>query len=278
LHDRFSLAREERDTDAAHVRPFPAPCDAPGGERMIALLGDPQRGREPRTSHSLVVSALGREIVAGRFPPGATLPGDKELGERFHVSRTVLREAMKTLAAKSLVEAKTRVGTKVLDPARWDVLDRDVLRWRMEAGLDERFIDDIATMRLAFEPACALLTARRASQADVARLYALADRLGDTSLDRAAIARADLDFHLAIIEMSRNPFMRGIGNLIEAALAITFALSSPADDPAMIREGALNHRRIVDAMVSGDEAAIRAAVSDVITLGAQRTAAQLARG
>jgi DNA-binding FadR family transcriptional regulator len=243
---------------------------------MITLLSDTGRGREQRTSHALVVAALGREIVAGTIPPGGTLPGDKELGARFNVSRTVLREAMKTLAAKHLVEAKTRVGTRVLDPARWDVLDRDVLRWRMEAGLDGQFIDDIATMRLAFEPACAALTAARATPADFDRLYALADRMGDTTLDRAAIARADLDFHLAIIELSRNPFMRGIGNLVEAALAITFALSSPENDPGKIREGAANHRSIVDAMVAGDEATIRTAVSDVIGLGAKRTAARLA--
>lgn len=229
------------------------------------------RGRATPSS-----SALGREIVAGSFPPGGTLPGDKDLGERFGVSRTVLREAMKTLAAKNLIEAKTRVGTKVLDPARWNVLDRDVLRWRMEAGLDEQFIDDIATMRLAFEPACAALTARRATAADLARLYALADRIGDTTLDRAAIALADLEFHLAIIELSRNPFMRGIGNLIEAALAITFALSAPENNLKLIRDGAANHRRIVDAMVGRDEAEIRRAVSDVITLGARRTAAALA--
>lgn len=242
---------------------------------MTGLLAQSIRAREPRTSHALVVAALGRDIVAGVLPAGSVLPGDKELGERFHVSRTVLREAMKTLAAKSLVEAKTRVGTRVLDPTRWDLLDGEVLRWRVEAGLDETFIDDIATMRLAFEPACATLAARRATPEDIARLYAIVDRMGDPSHDRASIARADLEFHLAIIEISRNPFMRGIGNVVEAALAITFKLSSPANDPDLIRQGAANHRAIIDAMAARDEAAIRQTMTSVIELGAARTGSAL---
>ena len=238
---------------------------------MTGLLAQAIRAREPRTSHALVVAALGQEIVSGILKPGSVLPGDKQLGERFRVSRTVLREAMKTLAAKSLVEAKTRVGTRVLDPERWDLLDGDVLRWRVEAGLDDTFIDDIATMRLAFEPACAVLAAERATPADIERLYEIVVQMDDPTHDRASIARADLDFHVAIIDISRNPFMRAIGNVVEAALAITFKLSSPANDPDLIHQGAMNHRSIVDAMAARDADGVRAAMASVIELGAVRT-------
>ena len=238
---------------------------------MTGVLRRAIHQREPRTSHGHVVGALGREIVAGVFPVGSILPGDKELGERFGVSRTVLREAMKTLAAKSLIEAKARVGTRVLEPSRWNLLDSDVLRWRVEAGLDEAFIADLAAVRLALEPAAAVLAAERATPDDIRHLYEIVDRLGDPSHDRASLAEADLAFHLAIADISRNPFMRAIGNLIEAALAITFKLSSPANDPMLIREGAANHRRIVDAMAAHDEQATRAAMRQVIELGAHRT-------
>ena len=238
---------------------------------MTGLLQRAIDERQPRTSHAFVVGVLGREIVAGIFEAGSILPGDKELGERFDVSRTVLREAMKTLAAKSLIEPKTRVGSRVLEKSRWNLLDQDVLRWREEAGLDETFIADLATMRLAFEPAAAALAAERATDEDFDRLYAIVDRLGDPGNDRASLARADLDFHVAVADISHNPFMRAIGSLIEAALAIAFKLSSPANDPALIQETARNHRLIVDAMKRRDVAATREAMRAVIEIGAERT-------
>ncbi|EEY01113.1 GntR domain-containing protein [Brucella pinnipedialis M163/99/10] len=84
-----------------------------------------------------MVGELGRGIVAGTIPEGSILPGDHELSLRFGVSRTVLREAMKTLAAKRLIEPKAKVGTRVLGHASWNFFDPDVLSWRFEAGFDE---------------------------------------------------------------------------------------------------------------------------------------------
>ena len=207
-----------------------------------------------RTSHAHVVASLGRQIVSGYFPPGTILPGDKDLGERFGVSRTVLREAMKTLAAKRLIEAKTRVGTRVLEPERWNLLDGDVLRWRVESGLDKGFIEDLAAMRL-----------------DITRLHAIVDELGDLGHDRASIAYVDLEFHIAIADTSRNPFMRATSGLIEAALSIALRLSSPADNPELITDLAKSHRRIVDAIATGDEEGARRSMREVIELGATRT-------
>ncbi|EEW89548.1 bacterial regulatory protein [Brucella suis bv. 4 str. 40] len=77
-----------------------------------------------------MVGELGRGIVAGTIPEGSILPGDHELSLRFGVSRTVLREAMKTLAAKRLIEPKAKVGTRVLGHASWNFFDPDVLSWR----------------------------------------------------------------------------------------------------------------------------------------------------
>lgn len=243
----------------------------------MGLLDNTITDRAPRTSHAHVVAAIGREIVRGDVKPGTILPGDKELSARFGVSRTVLREAMKTLAAKGLIQPKARVGTRVLEPVRWNLLDAEVLRWRVEAGLDDDFVFDLATMRLAFEPAAAALAAQRATPEDIARLREIVERLGDARHDRASIAQVDLEFHLAVADISRNPFMRAIGSLIEAAMAITLKLSSPANDPALVREVALNHARIVDAMEAGDEAATREAMRAVIDLGAERTRKALDR-
>ena len=236
----------------------------------MSLLQKAIDGPATRTSHAHVVSELGREIVSGCMLPGSILPGDKELSARFGVSRTVLREAMKTLAAKSLIEPKARVGTRVLEPVRWNLLDADVLRWRVDAGLDDDFIRDLATMRLAFEPAAVALATERATPGDIARLREIAERLGDPGHSPISIANVDLEFHLAIADVSKNPFMRSITSLIEAALAISFKLSSPASDAASLAECSANHMRIVSAIAARDEQAARAAMIYVIEFGAGR--------
>lgn len=236
----------------------------------MGLLQTAIDGQRLRTSHAHVVSELGREIVTGVFPEGAILPGDGDLSARFGVSRTVLRESMKTLAAKSLVQPKARVGTRVLDRTSWNLFDADVLRWRFEAGVDEDFVLDLATMRAAFEPAAAALAAERATPEDIAKLYEIAGRLADPNHNRVSIANVDLEFHLAIADMSKNPFMRSMGSLIEAALAISFKLSSPASGPEKMAECASNHLRIVEAIEARDQEATRLAMLNVIDVGVER--------
>ncbi|WP_243463671.1 FadR/GntR family transcriptional regulator, partial [Brucella suis] len=89
----------------------------------MGLLETAITGRKRHNSHAVVVGELGRGIVAGTIPEGSILPGDHELSLRFGVSRTVLREAMKTLAAKRLIEPKAKVGTRVLGHASWNFFD-----------------------------------------------------------------------------------------------------------------------------------------------------------
>ncbi|WP_313609604.1 GntR family transcriptional regulator, partial [Rhizobium sp.] len=106
----------------------------------MGLLETTISGRKRRNSHAHVVSELGSAIVSGRIAEGSLLPNDAELSLRFGVSRTVLRETMKTLAAKRLVEPKAKVGTRVLDRSSWNFFDPDVLGWRCEAGIDQEFV------------------------------------------------------------------------------------------------------------------------------------------
>ena len=235
------------------------------------LLQTTITGGRPGNSHAHVVGELGRNIVSGVFGVGSILPGDEELCARFGFSRTVLREAMKTLAAKNLIQSKARVGTRVLEKNRWNLFDSDVLIWRFEAGLDEELVLDLAEMRAAFEPAAAVMAARRATPEDIEKLYDIARRLGDPEHDRVSIANVDLEFHLAIADVSKNPFMRSVSSLIEAALAISFKLSSPASDRDKIAECAANHLKIVEAIAARDEEATRQAMLHVIHVGVERT-------
>jgi DNA-binding FadR family transcriptional regulator len=227
-------------------------------------------GRKTRTSHAQVVDELGREIISGHYPVGTTLPGDQDLAQRFKVSRTVLREAMKTLAAKGLIVPRARIGTKVTPENQWNLFDSDVLTWHFHGGVDEDFLYHLSEIRLAFEPHAAALAAVNATEAEISGMMRLAVAMGDPEHTAETLAMADLRFHLAVVEASGNPFMRTVGSLIEAALVGIFKLSSPASGREQIDDVARTHIRIVEQISRRDETGARAAMENVIRVGRDR--------
>lgn len=219
-----------------------------------------------RTSHSQVVDDLGKAIVSGAFSVGEVLPGDGDLLQRFKVSRTVLRESMKTLAAKGLVVPRARVGTKVTEKIHWNMFDSEVLSWHFESGVDYQFIFHLYDIRLAFEPFAAGLAAGRADAAEIDELRALATEMASVDHTTESLAVADLRFHMAVADISHNPFMRTLGSLIEAALVGMFRISTPPSENGF-RNISETHMAIVDAIGAGDAEAARAAMEYVIVDG-----------
>ncbi len=232
-------------------------------------------GARKKTSHAHVVDALGKEIICGRYPVGSVLPGDVELAARFQVSRTVLREAMKTLAAKGLVIPRARIGTRVTLKNQWNLFDADILSWHFHSGIDEQFLIALSEMRLAFEPFAAGLAARNASAEQIEGLYVAAAEMARDEHTAESLSRADLKFHLGILEASGNPFMRSVGSLIEAALVGVFKLSSPAALGNRIGDVAASHRKIVDAIAGRDEPGAIEAMRRVIISGREHVKSRL---
>lgn len=216
-----------------------------------------------RNSHAQVVHELGTGMVLGRYAEGEILPAEPELMRQFGFSRTVLREGMKTLAAKGMVESKTRVGTRVRERSAWNMFDPDVLKWFLEGGIDQRFLRDLADIRLAVEPAAAALGAERRKQEHLEALESSLAAMRAAKAINAGFAEADLMFHLAIADASENPFMRSIGAVIDAALLVSFRLSSPADEAEHARS-CIAHGEILAAIRHRDGAAARAATERVI--------------
>lgn len=223
-----------------------------------------------KSSHDQIAAILGTELLKGAYPPGANMPSEPELIERFQVSRTVMREVMKTLAAKGFVISKTRVGTRVRDPVYWNYFDADVLAWRVRLGLDDEFMQSLTEVRRALEPTAAALAAQRRSRADIARLRECVREMARTDHTRQSFAEADLDFHLAIGSASGNPLIRSMASVIETALVASFAHSSPVDDPADHEATVNGHAAVVDAIEAGEEAAAAAAILKVIDIGVSR--------
>lgn len=222
------------------------------------------------SGHAQIAAVLGTEIITGVHKAGETLPAEPELLSRFQVSRTVIREVMKTLAAKGLVISRTRVGTRVLDPVNWNFFDADVLAWRVRNGLDEDFRANLAEIRRAVEPAAAALAAKRRSAQDIAALrrhVVAMRRKGHTPL---SFAQVDLEFHLAIGTASGNPLMRSLASVVEAALIASFSQSSPVDSTSDLENTVNSHETIVNAIEARDERAAANAMLNVIDIGLKR--------
>lgn len=220
--------------------------------------------RTARTGQAQVAAVLGTAILRGDFPVGANLPCEADLTTRFGVSRTVIREVMKTLAAKGLVVAKTKIGTRVADRVNWNMFDADVLNWRLRNGIDRSFMQSLFEIRQALEPSAASLAALNRSDEDVAKMRTIVASMRAPGHTHATFAAADLRLHLAVAAASGNPFMRAIGAIIETALTASFAISSPVDEPERQHQSAIQHEAIVEAIATRNPEAARQAMLTVI--------------
>lgn len=236
---------------------------------MTTMQQRRQPGSRVRSAHGLVTRSIGINILEGTYPAGATLPGDAALMSRFGVSRTALREGLKTLAAKGLIASRTKVGTRVLDESRWNMFDADILTWRLQLGIDLTFLGRLFEIRLSLEPVAAALAASRRSDVDLERLDAALAGMHRPDHDRESFTEHDLNFHRAVLDASQNPFMQSIGAVIEAALAASFTLSSPVENPSRLRQSCEQHAAIHDAIAQCDAGKAAEAMSIVILQGAQ---------
>lgn len=152
----------------------------------------------------------------------------------------------------------------------WNMFDSEVLLWHFEAGVSDEFLLHLYDIRQAFEPYGAGLAAIRAKDADIAKLAAYANEMGNTAYSKEKRALADMNFHVLITEMSGNPFMRTVGSLIKAALVGIFRMSNPETDPNEISDVSASHLRLVEAFRLRDEAAARREMERLIENGRQQ--------
>lgn len=183
-----------------------------------------ERGKSERVLHR-----LGQAIVAGRYAAGDRLPTEDELARRLKISRPSVREGLKALARKGLVESRTRRGTIALGRERWDALDADVLRWTAASPPDHAFLLSLIELRSILEPAAARLAASRATPAqiyDIERAYqGMVDSLPH---DLDACHQHDLAFHRSIFAACGNTFLRRSYDAIGALLLTLFRASTEA--------------------------------------------------
>ncbi|SEM85494.1 DNA-binding transcriptional regulator, FadR family [Luteibacter sp. UNCMF331Sha3.1] len=178
-----------------------------------------------RSLHAQVIEEIGESIVSGALQPGDALPGEAQLATQMAVSRTVLREALKVLAAKGLIETRQKTGMRVRDPRHWNHLDADVLAWRCAAMPTDDFVDKLVEMRAIIEPAAVAAAARRREPAQLEAIGAALEAMEEsTTLDEWAVA--DLHFHEAVLAATNNELLSSLFGVIEAALGTFFVMSA----------------------------------------------------
>ena len=118
-----------------------------------------------------VAALIARPIVSGEIGPGETLPREAELCQRYGVSRTTVRDALRRLHGKGLVAGAARTGTSVQPTGRWNQFDPDILAWRLEAGLDPQLLRELHEVRLSFEPEACRMASQHATPEDNARSF-----------------------------------------------------------------------------------------------------------
>lgn len=189
------------------------------------------RQRGQGGAREIITSTLARMILSGAVQPGHRLPTEEQLGEQMDVSRTALRESVRMLAGKGLIESRPRVGTIVLPPSNWNHLDSDVLAWRETLPPDLNFIRALTEARQVIEPAAAEMAAERADGSDLGRMQDAYSRMCASSSDdiEAAVA-ADEAFHFAILMASKNEVFANFGAVIGSALRMSFRVTTEASE------------------------------------------------
>ncbi|HSP20369.1 MAG TPA: FadR/GntR family transcriptional regulator [Myxococcaceae bacterium] len=232
--------------------------------------------REPivGTMSAQVAKLLGMRIVSGEFRPGDALPIEEELCAAYGVSRTTIREAVKSLAGKRLIDVMPKIGTRVLPFTDWNLLDRDVLAWRLHAQFDRKIVEDIYEMRLCFEPRATALAARNGARRDhqvLERRYQELVLAYEMPGEIRLAAEADLEFHLAIIAMSGNGLFITIGNSIKAALRVSAEMLQR--DAERLSEDLVLHEAVLKAVKARRAQAASRAMVSLLTASRDRVLA-----
>lgn len=201
-----------------------------------------------RGVHGQIVQLMARRILSGEVGEGQTIDVallQRELG----VSLTAVREALKVLTAKGLVDARQKRGTFVRPRSDWHLLDRDVIRWQFgDKDVDPRLLEELHEVRGIIEPAAARFAAERASAEDLDRLETALTAMAGATHPLEAVT-ADLDFHRSLLAATNNELLTKMEVFMETGLADRdrlVHLAKPSDDPVP------SHRKVVERIRARD--------------------------
>jgi len=210
---------------------------------------------KPALTRSLatqIVQELGRRIVAGAYGQGDLLEDEGTLAARYQVSRTVIRDAVKILVGKGLLEVRRGVGTRVRPRSAWGLLDDDVLAWHHSAPASHAFLQQLTDLRLVIEPKAARWAAERGTAEGHALIAEAQARMEEEKSSIDDFIVADALFHRAVLRAADNEFLLAMESAVFSALLISIRLTNR--DPRENEESIPFHRAVADAILARDAA------------------------
>jgi GntR family galactonate operon transcriptional repressor len=236
---------------------------APDGPNQLTERAAPPHGagdsnlqawpRRPARLATAVVEDLVDRIVGGELPVGSALPTEPVLCEMFSVSRTVVREAVKSLEGMGLVRAQQGLGTRVREAEAWDLLNPVVLAASVRHDAERSILEDLVSVRRALESQMAGQASRSATDAQLAHIEAALDLVKAEEADTARFFRADLAYHDAIMEASGNRFARAVIHAVntEAFRSLRYIGEPTLED---CRQSNREHEDIFNRLKARDDA------------------------
>lgn len=215
--------------------------------------------------HSRVTRALALQVIgAERNSQLISFPNEGELCKQLGVSRSILREAVKVLENKGMVQVRPRSGTKARARVDWNQLDPDILNWQSELKPDPRFLRDLCEVRLAIEPIAAGFAALRASQEEIAFIRQCLERRLQilAAQDLEGAIDAELQYHTAVVSASHNPLFQQLNATIHDPyrVSLSYTLLLPASVTLELEE----YRKLTEAVEQRNPLAARRSAEEIV--------------
>jgi DNA-binding FadR family transcriptional regulator len=215
-----------------------------------------------KNAHASTVEALGKSIVAGQYPVGTSLPPEPQLCENFGVSRTVVRESIKSLVAKGLLVTGPKLGTRVLPEDQWNWFDPDVVSWLSQKRLSADFLRDLQELRRIVEPAAIRLAAERATPQALSSIEIAFSGMKNAVENGGDYVTHDLRFHQGLLQASGNRLLVQMSKVLGALLRTSFEISTvKKNGPALSLS---MHREVLDAVTARQPDRAEAAILRLI--------------
>jgi DNA-binding FadR family transcriptional regulator len=204
-----------------------------------------------RSLHVQVAREIARSILSGDLQQGSIIPGEMALCEQFGISRTALREAVKLLTSKGLLESRPKIGTRVVDRVYWNFLDSQLIEWMDGLADVDHFCSQFLGLRRAIEPEACALAARYASVEQRIELSEIFQQMVEISemevFDHARWTEVDTHFHSLIFNATGNDFYLPFGNIL-TTMFVNFIVYSSEEGSTCINE----HRQIYESIMAGN--------------------------
>jgi DNA-binding FadR family transcriptional regulator len=175
-----------------------------------------------------LVRTLGRDIVRGAYAADEAFPIEQTLSETHGMSRSVIREVVKILAAKGLIVSRTKIGIRVRPRSEWNWLDPDVLDWLAATDLSPAFLTELLQLRRAIEPEAAALAAAQGKGDRIAAIARAYQRMHAASLGLDDTLESDVEFHTALLHASGNRLFAQLASHVSVALRAGIRMTNQA--------------------------------------------------